>query len=82
MFWVLFCTELELLALSRSAGLLSSFDSVCVTSNAYAVLQVEDLKRFMPQIIHIVQPGLQPAAAANKNVGSAKSLTDIFSFTG
>ena len=48
----------------------------------HAVLQVEDLKRFMPQIIHIVQPGSQPAAAANKNVGSATSLTDIFSFAG
>ena len=44
-------------------------------------LQVEDLKRFMPQILHIVQPGSKPAATASKNVGSAGSLVDIFSFT-
>lgn len=43
---------------------------------------VEDLKRFMPQILHIMQPGAQPAAAANKNVGAAKSLTEVFSFAG
>lgn len=42
---------------------------------------VEDLKRFVPQILHIVQPGSQPAAAGNKNVGSAGSLADVFSFT-
>ena len=47
----------------------------------WTCLQVEDLKRFVPQILHIVQPGSQPAAAGNKNVGSAGSLADVFSFT-
>ena len=58
------------------------FVTVCVETVLHAVLQVEDLKRFMPQIVHIVQPGFQPAATANKNVGSAKGLTEIFSFAG
>lgn len=47
-----------------------------------AVLQVEDLKRFMPQILHIVQTGSQAAAVGNKNVGSAGSLAEVFSFSG
>ncbi|KAL0041136.1 hypothetical protein WJX77_006003 [Trebouxia sp. C0004] len=37
---------------------------------------VEDLKRFMPQILHIIQPGSQAAAVGNKNVGSAGSLAE------
>ena len=47
-----------------------------------AVMQVEDLKRFMPQILHIVQTGSQAAAIGNKNVGSAGSLAEVFSFSG
>ena len=43
---------------------------------------MEDLKRFMPQILHIVQPGAQPAAAGNKNVGSAGSLAEVFDYGG
>lgn len=76
----------ELLVLDQTAGLLKLLSWVVVVSTLFkfvhVVLQVEDLKRFMPQIIHIVQPGSQPAAAANKNVGSAGALTDIFSFAG
>lgn len=45
-------------------------------------VQVEDLKRFMPQILHIVKPGTQAAAAGNKNVGSASSLAEVFAFAG
>ncbi len=45
-------------------------------------VQVEDLKRFMPQILHIVPSGSQPAAVGNKNVGSAGSLAEVFSFSG
>ena len=84
-YWVLYST---VLSLNRVAGAIltccsvASFILLVCASFLHAVLQVEDLKRFMPQIIHIVQPGLQPAATANKNVGSAKALTDIFYFAG
>lgn len=43
---------------------------------------VEDLKRFMPQILHVVQKGSHPAAVGNKNVGSAGSLAEVFAFLG
>ena len=55
--------------------------SGCFGSRCFAA-QVEDLKRFMPQILHIMRPGTQAAAAGNKNVGSASSLAEVFAFAG
>ncbi len=57
-------------------------DLIMFVSHCVSAEQVEDLKRFMPQILHIVQPGSQAAAVGNKNVGSAGSLAEIFSFSG
>ena len=45
---------------------------------AAACLQVEDLKRFMPQLLHIVRPGAHAAAPRFTNVGSAASLAAAF----
>ncbi|KAK9838189.1 hypothetical protein WJX81_007822 [Elliptochloris bilobata] len=39
---------------------------------------VEDLKRFMPQLLHIVRPGVRAAASRFPNVGSAASLAAAF----
>jgi len=41
-------------------------------------LQVEDLKRFI-KLVHIYQPGQQPAGKGSSNVGSAHSLAQLFS---
>lgn len=57
-------------------------DLIVFVSHCVGGAQVEDLKRFMPQILHITQPGSQAAAVGNKNVGSAGSLADVFSFSG
>eukprot|EP00884_Botryococcus_braunii_P016383 jgi/Botrbrau1/3428/Bobra.139_1s0008.1 len=37
---------------------------------------IEDLKRFMPQLLHIRQEGSQPAGQGAHNVGSALSLKE------
>lgn len=39
---------------------------------------VDDLQRFIPQLLHITPPGTKPAADA-PNVGRAPSLTAFFS---
>lgn len=39
---------------------------------------VEDLKRFMPQLLHITQPGTAPAGAGSSNVRSSSSLAAFF----
>ena len=40
--------------------------------------QIEGLARFMPQLLHIRQPGVGAAAAGFPNVGSAGSLMEVF----
>jgi len=40
--------------------------------------QVEDLKRFMPQLLHVVRPGARAAAAHFPNVSAAASLAAAF----
>jgi len=40
---------------------------------------IEDLKRFIPQLLHVHAPGTQPAAMEAQNVGHAPSLAAFFS---
>ena len=40
--------------------------------------QIEGLARFMPQLLHIRQPGVGAAAPGFPNVGSAGSLIEVF----
>lgn len=40
--------------------------------------QVEGLKRFMPQLLHVRQPGVAAAGVGSPNVGSTNSLIDVF----
>ena len=42
------------------------------------VVQVEDLKRFIPRLLHIWQAGAAAAGQAHGNVTSAQLLTDAF----
>jgi hypothetical protein len=39
---------------------------------------IEDLKRFIPQLLHVHAPGSQPAALEAQNVGHAPSLRAFF----
>ena len=50
----------------------SSADCCCF------VVQVEDLKRFIPRLLHIRQAGTPAAGQAYGNVTSAQLLTDAF----
>lgn len=40
---------------------------------------IEDLKRFMPQLLHVVQTGSVAAAQGSPNVASSSSLQAFFS---
>ena len=44
----------------------------------HACAQIESLRRFMPQLLHIRQPGAAAAAPGAPNVGSAASLIEVF----
>ncbi|KAK9817998.1 hypothetical protein WJX72_005563 [[Myrmecia] bisecta] len=39
---------------------------------------IEGLKRFMPQLVHVTQPGTAAAGAGSPNVGSAATLASLF----
>jgi hypothetical protein len=43
-----------------------------------AAKTIEDLKRFMPQLLHITQPGVSAAAAGSSNARSSSSLAAYF----
>ena len=50
-----------------------------VTGAPCAGVQIESLRRFMPQLLYIRQPGLQKIPAASPNTAVANSLAEIFS---
>ena len=50
-----------------------------VTGALCAAVQIESLRRFMPQLLYIRQPGLQKIPAASPNTAVANSLAEIFS---
>jgi hypothetical protein len=40
--------------------------------------QIESLRRFMPQLLHVREPGVPAAGVGSPNVGSASSLIEVF----
>jgi len=57
-------------ALSSSSG--SMFD------RCHSYVQIDTLRRFMPQLLYIRQPGVERSPAASPNIAAANSLEEVF----